>query len=272
MAGVTGWPNSQVKLVSGYVNSENNPALGVPLASPSGSIVQPYGGFLGLKIALSEDDAKNLTAPSTAVTRPSAINPPGTVAAATPLLGGVYMMVRLASGVTLGTGGVNAAVGRVVAWDLSVAADLYQVYFPATADNNSTPLLAGVLINPTVAQAVGNTGAALTAGNYCFIQIAGRCIFQLSSQTLATTKSPYLVWSRSSTAGDLGSVQYASNTTNATTFGSGNAGTAPNLTNTQIGDLLGVVESGNASAPALPTTASAYVIANVPYGRFAWRE
>jgi hypothetical protein len=272
MAGTTGYPSSQFKLVSGYLNSENNPAPGVPLASPSGSIVEAYWGQLGLEIRLSEDDAGKMTAPSSAVTRPSVINPPATTAAATNCLGGTYMMVRLAAGVTLGTGGVNAAVGRLVFWDLSVAPDNYQVYFAASADNFSTPLIAGVIVNPTVAQAVGNSNAALTAGNYFVIQTSGRCILQLSSTSLATTKSPYLIWSRSATAGDLGSVQYASNTTAATTFGSGNAGTAPNLTNTQLADFVGILESGNASAlPVTPTAASSYVIANVPYGRFAKR-
>jgi hypothetical protein len=269
MAGIQGNPNPNLKLVSGYFNSENNPAVGVSLASPSGSIVEAYGGFLGLEVALSEDEALTMTAPSSAVTRPSVINPPATAAAATPLLGGVYKMVRLAAGVTIGTGGVNVGVGRLVYWDLSVAADLYQVYQPATGDNNNDALIAGVIVNPTVAQAVGNVSAALTPGNYCLIQISGRCVLQISSQTLATTKTPFLIASRSSTAGDIGSVTYAAS---GATFGTSLAGTFPNLTNIPFSDLVGVVEAGNASAPALPTTASAYVIANVPAGRFAGRK
>lgn len=273
MAGTTGYPASQFKLVSGYLNSENNPAVGVPLASPSGSIVEQYGGFLGLEIRLSEDDAGKLTAPSSAVTRPSVINPPGTTAAATLLLGGVYKMVRFSSAMVAGTGGVNLAVGRLVFWDLSVAADLYQVYSAATGDNQGSPLIAGVIVNPTVAQAVGNASAPLTPGNYGIIQVAGRCILQITSQSgnLPTTKSTSMIWSRSSTAGDLGSVTYASGDTTPTAWGAAPLGTAPNLTNTDLSDFVGIVEGGNASAPALPGV-NGYVVVNVPVGRFAIRQ
>jgi len=273
MPGTTGYPSSQFKLVSGYLNSENNPAVGVPLASPSGSIVEQYYGQLGLQIRLSEDEAALKTAPSSAVTRPSAINPPGTTAVAQLLLGGVYMMVRFAAGMTAGTGNANLGVGRLVFWDLSVAADLYQVYQPLTGDNNGTPLIAGVIINPTTAQAVGNTSAPLTPGNYGIIQVAGRCIVQVTSQSgnLPTTKSTSMIWSRSATAGDLGSVTYASGAASPENFAAGTAGTSPNLTSGDFSDLVGVVEGGNASAPALPGVSS-YVIVNVPMGRFAIRQ
>lgn len=276
MPGTTGYPASQFKLVSGYLNSENNPAVGVPLASPSGSIVEQYYGQLGLEIRLSEDDAALMTAPSSAVTRPSAINPPGTTAAATKLLGGSYKMVRFAAGMTAGTGNANLGVGRLVYWDLSVAADLYQVYQPAAGDNLSQALIAGVIINPTTAQAVGNVSAPLTPGNYGIIQTSGRCICQLTSQAgnLPTSKSPYIIASRSSTAGDIGSVTFMSQTSagvSADAFGAGEGGTFPNSTITPLGDYVGILESGNASAPAVPGV-SAYIIVNVPWGRFAIRQ
>lgn len=267
MSGTTGYPSSQFKLVSGFFNSENNPAIGVPLASPSGSIVEQYGGFLGLEVRLSEDDAANMTAPSAAVTRPSAINPPGTTAAATKLLGGIYKMVRFSSAMTA----ANCVVGRLVFWDLSVAADLYQVYQPLTGDNQGTPLIAGVIVNPTAAQAVGNASAGpVTPGNYGIIQIAGRCIVQVSATSgdLPTTKSTWMIWSRSAVSGNLGSVTYAPAAEN---FGTSVVGTPPNQTTIDFSDVVGVVEDGNASAPTLPGV-STYVIVNVPYGRFALRQ
>ena len=156
MPGLTGWPNPSVKLVSGFFNSENNSALGVPLASPSGMIVSQYGGLLGLKFALDADDAGKMSNPSI-----------GT------LFGGVYQMVHISASATSSNN--NLARGRLVFWDPTVAEDLYQVNNDETA-NGGVPMFAGVLLN------------TVTPGNYTLIQIAGRASVQCKATVTAATR------------------------------------------------------------------------------------
>ena len=274
MPGLTGVSNQSPRVTAGYLNICNDPAPGVPLSSPSGSIVQPYYGQVGAKLWLSEDDAYKLTyLPYRSVSGNvvAAIQPPATTVSSTvgsPLFGGVYMYVKFASGMLA----ANLGPGRLVAWDLTVAPDLYQVYTPLTADNNNMPLLAGVTINPLAAQTGNtlNTANIATPGNYGWIQISGRCLLQLTSQAVTATKQDVVIWSRSATAGDLGSVNFMANTaTYGTAFGSAVVPGSSSPSLVPISDYVGITETGTA---ALVGTSSLYIIVNVPFGRFAWRE
>lgn len=124
-----------MKLVTGFVNGENNEQVGVPLSSPSGSIVQPYTGMLGGKLFLDGPTALSL----------SDVTNIGT------LYAGVYQMVKFA----------QAAVrGQIVFWDISENYDDYIV----TTDESEVPtanLKAGIALR------------SMTAGRYGFIQVAG---------------------------------------------------------------------------------------------------
>lgn len=155
MPGITGNPNPSLKLISGYLNGENNPALGVPLTSPSGMIVPQYGGFLGTKYTFDADDAGKLS--NTAI---------GT------LYGGTYQMVKVSGSATQS----NLTRGRMVFWDPTVAEDNYQVNNDETA-NGGVPLFAGILLNP------------VTAGNYTLIQVAGRATAQMRATVTAATRN-----------------------------------------------------------------------------------
>lgn len=123
---------------SGYLNSANDPVPGQPIASPSGSIVQGYGGQLGGKIVLDDNQAAAMS------------NPTGTT-----LLQGVYQYVRFRS--------ADAAfvLGQVCFWDITVASNLYQVTINETLAS-SFPGIAGIVLN------------AVTPGNYGYIQVLGR--------------------------------------------------------------------------------------------------
>lgn len=168
MPGIIGNPNPSVRIVSGALNTENNPAVGVPLASPSGSIVQAYTGNLGIKWALSEDQA--LLESNTAV---------GT------LYNGVYQLVQLAA-----TNVANLARGRLVFWNPAVAADLYQVNQLESA-NGGQPLFAGVLIN---------SAAYLTAGNFVWIQVAGKATVQIRGTVTSGTRN--IIWAAAGAGAD----------------------------------------------------------------------
>lgn len=135
-----------MKLVSGYLNAENNPAPGVPLSSPSGSIVQPYFGMVGGKMFIDGVEALRLSKSSI-----------GT------LYGGVYQMVLFKEAVIR---------GQVVYWDEAVNASLYQV----TTNEDAVG----------VGTAAGNNkaGVALctvSAGYYGFIQISGQASFKFAA-------------------------------------------------------------------------------------------
>lgn len=172
MPGLTGVPNPSLKLMSGFLNGEDNAALGVPLTSPSGSLVPQYAGFLGLKITLSADDAGKLSNVTT-----------GTC------FGGVYQAVRIASGAT--STNSNLTRGRLVFWDPTVAEDLYQVNNDETA-NGGVPLFAGVLLN------------TVTAGNYTLIQVGGRA--SVKCRATVTSGTRLISWSGAGAGADNATV------------------------------------------------------------------
>ena len=49
------------KLISGFLNQESYASLGAPLASPSGSIVEQYLGYLGVPFVLTAAGAAKLS-------------------------------------------------------------------------------------------------------------------------------------------------------------------------------------------------------------------
>ena len=53
--------NQSPRVTAGYLNDVNDPAPGVPLASPSGSIVQNYAGQMGGKLFLGSVTASALS-------------------------------------------------------------------------------------------------------------------------------------------------------------------------------------------------------------------
>jgi hypothetical protein len=157
MPGTTGYPNPSIKLISGTVNGENNPALGSPIASSglAGGLISSYGGFLGIRMRFGADDALKMS--NTTV---------GT------LMGGEYQMVRIAPAAAVG----SLTRGRIVFWDTSAAEGAYQVTNDET-QNGGSPLFAGVLVN------------APTVGNYCFVQVSGRATLQLRATVTAATRN-----------------------------------------------------------------------------------
>lgn len=126
--------NQSPRVTTNYLNDVNDPAPGVPLTSPSGSIVQTYAGQVGGKLTLGEREANSLSDPAI-----------GT------LHQGVYQYVQYDSAAT-----AAAARGALVFWtnraNKTVSSDVTAV---------KTGKLAGVLIN------------VIGKGNYGFIQIAG---------------------------------------------------------------------------------------------------
>jgi hypothetical protein len=167
---MTGYPNPSIKLISGTLNSENNPALGTNLATSglAGGIVTQYGGFLGVRMRFDANDALKLSDSSV-----------GT------LYGGEYQMVRVASGAA--STNSNLTRGRIVFWDTGVAENLYQVTNDETL-NGGAPLFAGVLIGSP------------TAGNYCFIQIGGRATLRMRATVTAATRN--IGWSGAGSGAD----------------------------------------------------------------------
>lgn len=261
MSGMTGTTSQAPIITTGFLNTVNDALPFNNVGQISGSIVPQYPGAPGIKLFLSEDAALPLTdltvrtgATTAGVT---ALNPPNASAAGVPLLGGVYMYVKVAAGATA----ANCVVGRIAHWDLSVAADAYQVYGPAITDNLNSPLIAGVFLNPTTLQAAagGKTTAVITPGNYVWIQVAGRAVLNVTAGTGPTTATAYLIWDR---VAANGTVTYAP--ISAVGFGPSVLGTAPNQTTAPLGDLVGIAERGNASATALPATgAGVYVVADL---------
>jgi hypothetical protein len=180
MPGTTGNPNPSFKILSGALNTENWPQLGAPLGSPSGMIVEPYGGFLGLKWNLSADDA--LKESNVAI---------GT------LYGGTYMMVKT------NAAAANLTRGRLVFWDLTVPEDNYQVHQDET-QNGGLPLIAGVLL------------CTVTAGNYCWIQVAGKATVQCRATVTAATR--YITWAAAGAGVDNAAADGANTATAVTTL------------------------------------------------------
>lgn len=127
--------NQAVRVTTGFMNTVNDPVPGQLRASPSGSIIQPYTGLVGAIITLDEAQANALS--DTTV---------GTLHA------GMYQYVRFLDAPT--------ARGQLVFWS---AMGTFTVTGIAAAANLGK--VAGVVI----------TAATLpAAGNYGFIQIAGR--------------------------------------------------------------------------------------------------
>lgn len=131
-----------------YLNDVNDPGPGTVLASPSGSIVQPYYGQLGARLFLGTTTALALS--DTAV---------GT------LYEGIYQYVQL-----LATATAAPLRGALVVWSS-------RDNFVVTTDVTATTLnsVAGVLINVP------------TKGNYCFIQVFGKASVLFKATTTKTT-------------------------------------------------------------------------------------
>lgn len=127
--------NQSPRVTAGYLNDVNDPSPGVPLTSPSGSIVQSYAGQMGGKLFLGSVSAGSLSDPNV-----------GT------LYGGVYQYVQTIAGST-----AAPARGNLCFWS-------NRENFVVTPDVTATTIswVAGVYIN------------ALTKGQYGFIQIAGK--------------------------------------------------------------------------------------------------
>lgn len=149
MPGISnGVSNQSPRVTTSYLNDVNDPAPGVPLSSPSGSIVQAYAGQVGGKLFLGAISAAALS--------DSAV---GT------LYGGIYQYVQFKSASTA----ANARGGLVVWSD--------RENFIVTPDVTATTvsLVAGVAIN------------AVTKGQYGFIQIAGKASILFKASTTKTT-------------------------------------------------------------------------------------
>lgn len=141
--------NQSPRLPTGYLNSANgDPAPGVPLASPSGTIVQAYTGQVGAKLSLDATEASNLSDPAGAT-----------------LFQGVYQYVQFLSS----SSGSNAR-GQLVFWNNRAS---YIVTPDVTAGTQG--LIAGVTL------------AAVTKGNYGWIQIAGKATVKYKASLTAAT-------------------------------------------------------------------------------------
>lgn len=163
MAGLTGVSTQHMKLVSGYLNSENNPAAGVPVSSAqmSGNIVQPYGGMVGGILWLGTVDAPDLSNKSIGM-----------------LYCGRYQMVQFRTAVVRGT---------LVFWDTTAADRLFMVTQDETS-NGGVPLIAGVVLN------------VVSAGNFGFIQIEGKATVRMRATLSATTR--FIAWSQAGAGPD----------------------------------------------------------------------
>lgn len=128
--------NQSPRVTSGFLNTVNDPSPGVPLVSPSGMIVQPYGGQVGGDTYMSAADALKL----------SDVTNTGT------LFEGIYKYVQF-----LSTSTAAPARGQILFWSNRAS---YIVTPDATAANIGK--VAGICLN------------AVSKGNWGFIQIAGR--------------------------------------------------------------------------------------------------
>ncbi|HEX6826173.1 MAG TPA: hypothetical protein VF077_07635 [Nitrospiraceae bacterium] len=125
------------RLVSGFVNTTNDPSPGSNIASSSfaGGIVQSYAGLVGGRLVLDGKEAAKLSDTSV-----------GT------LYGGIYQYVRLAPGSV-----ASAVRGQAAYWSDREA-------YVVTADQSATNAakFAGVFLN------------TITKGNYGFVQVVGK--------------------------------------------------------------------------------------------------
>lgn len=141
--------NQSPKLPTGFINSANgDPSPGQALASPSGSIVQPYAGQVGAKLSLDTNQASSLSDPAQFT-----------------CFAGVYQYVQFAVGATAAN-----VRGQVVFW---LTAATYVVTADVTAATQG--LIAGITL------------AAVTKGNYGWIQIQGRASVKYKSSLTAAT-------------------------------------------------------------------------------------
>lgn len=143
--------NQSPKLPTGFLNSAGgDPAPGVPLLSPSGSIVQAYGGQVGAKVSVDTNEA------GLALSDPSQST----------LFAGIYQYVLF-----LSTMVATPARGQIAFWSNRAQ---YIVTGDVTAATQG--LIAGVMLS------------AITKGNYGWIQIAGRATVKF--KTSLTAASP----------------------------------------------------------------------------------
>ena len=139
--------NQSPRLTTSYLNSLNrhgDPAPGVPVstAQVSGSIVQPYGGFEGGKLTVTNPWAAEKSDPAVG-----------------PLYGGVYQYVKFSPLMT-----IPAQRGAVCFW-----ADEPNYVVTMDYDATASYKVAGVVINET------------DPGNWDFIQISGIAMAMFSA-------------------------------------------------------------------------------------------
>lgn len=132
--------NQHPRITTTYLNQLNrhgDPAPGVPVstAQASGSIVQPYDGFIGGKLTITNPWAPQFADPAVG-----------------PLYGGVYQYVKFNPAAT-----TPLARGQIVYWSDEMN---YIVTLSATGTSGPNKI-AGVALNAT------------SPGNWDFIQIAG---------------------------------------------------------------------------------------------------
>lgn len=140
--------NQSPRITTTYLNQLNrhgDPAPGVLVstAQVSGSIVQPYGGFVGGKLTITNPFAGSFADPAVG-----------------PLYGGVYMYVQFNP-----TSTVPNLPGQIVYWSNILQYVVSAQYVAASMAGQ----IAGVTINPT------------TPGNWDFIQIAGIAMVLVSA-------------------------------------------------------------------------------------------
>lgn len=128
--------NQSPRVTTGYLNTVNDPSPGVPLVSPSGSIVQSYGGQVGGDTYMTAADALKL----------SDVTGTGT------LFEGIYKYVQF-----LSTSTAAPARGQILFWSNRSS---YIVTPDVTAANVGK--IAGICLN------------AVSKGNWGFIQVAGK--------------------------------------------------------------------------------------------------
>lgn len=149
MAGILDPGDSKVPLR--LLNDVNDPAPGQVLASPSGSIVQPYYGQIGKRLVLTEAMASTLS--DTAI---------GT------LHEGIYQYVQVLTGAT-----AAPVLGQLAYWNSASNQENGIVTTDQTATNCSN--MAGVFLS------------APSKGNYCWIQIAGLATMLFKSSITKVT-------------------------------------------------------------------------------------
>lgn len=140
--------NQAPRITALYLNDVNDPAAGVPLASPSGSIVQAYGGQIGAKLTIGPGEATRLS--------DSAV---GT------LFEGVYQYVQF-----LGSMTATPTRGMICFWS-----DRANKVITCDVTAATQGKIAGVVLN------------SVTKGNWGFIQISGSASVQFKSTITKST-------------------------------------------------------------------------------------